>query len=89
MPRCKKCDYYNSCDCQFKEGYCKTCYYKKKEDTKKSCNQSLEYLNEIKQRISNQPQSKVNSYRLSIINTQIYNFDKNPCQYYEIIKNFN
>lgn len=89
MPKCKICNYFNNCDCQFTEGYCKTCYYSKSKDIKESCNQSLEYLNDIKQKILNQPQSKLNSYKLSIINTQIHNFNKNPCQYNEIIKNFN
>lgn len=86
--QCSICGYKADCNCVFKDGMCKTCQLTTKSNpVSNSCNQTLENLNRIRAILINLPKDRLREYQISIINSQIAQFNKNPCRFKTFIDN--
>jgi len=87
--KCSICGYIADCSCEFDNGICRTCKFGGKRTNNKIvdnyCNQTLENLKLVKNKLYNKQKDKLNSYQLSIINSQIKQFNINPCRFKQII----
>ena len=87
--KCSICGYSASCPCEFDNGVCWTCKFGGKRINKKIvdnyCNQTLENLRFIKNKLILKPVEKLRDYQLSVVNSQIKQFNENPCRFKGII----
>ena len=89
--KCIVCGYRADCSCELDNGVCWTCKFGGKRINNKIvdnyCNQTLENLQIIKNKLILKPSEKIRDYQLSIVNSQIKQFNENPCRFKEIINN--
>jgi hypothetical protein len=89
--KCVICGYRADCSCELDNGVCWTCKFGGKRINNKIvdnyCNQTLENLQIIKNKLILKPSEKIRDYQLSIVNSQIKQFNVNPCRFKEIINN--
>jgi len=87
--KCSICGYKADCHCEFDNGICWTCKFGGKRIDNKIinnyCNQTLENLQLIKSKLSTKPNEKLKNYQLSVLNSQIKQFNENPCRFKKII----
>ncbi len=87
--KCSVCGYRADCPCEFDNGVCWTCKFGDKRINNKVvdnyCEQTLENLQFLKSKLILKPAEKVRDYQLSIVNSQIKQFDENPCRFKGII----
>lgn len=88
---CLNCGYTAKCECNFNNNLCWTCYYKTKDNStnivNNYCNQDLPYLQSKKNKVLLKEDSKLKTYQLAMIESQIKLLVKNPCKFKDIINN--
>lgn len=97
MANCRRCHHDVGCDCNLVKGLCKMCYYKLQaevgennieEELRLSCEQTLDSLNRLLEELRSRPlTNQLIRYQISIVRSQIKQFQKDPCAYKEIIDN--
>jgi hypothetical protein len=87
--KCVICGYRADCPCELDNGVCWTCKFGGKRINNKIvdnyCNQTLENLQIIKNKLILKPSEKIRDYQLSVLNSQIKQFNENPCRFKQII----
>ena len=87
--KCSICGYRADCPCEFDNGVCWTCKFGGKRIDNKIvdnyCNQTLENLKHLQSRLLPLNDDKLRAYQLSVVNSQIKQFDINPCRFKGII----
>ena len=86
--KCSICGYKADCSCEFDNGICWTCRFGGKRIDNKIvdnyCNQTLENLEKIKNYLLIHKENKLFNYQLTIVNSQIKQFNTNPCRFKQI-----
>jgi len=99
MASCISCGAYAGCSCSLTNGLCSSCISANKEKRTKSitvasrdttCNYTLESLRRAMISLINKPnKGTLDQYHLSIIRSQINQFEEEPCRFQNIINNLN
>lgn len=85
---CIKCNYYSDCSCSFNGQYCHACYHSNNVEKIQNCTYTKEDLSNLKTQLQKKtPLKNLTRYQISIINSQLAAFDKNPCKFSNIIQN--
>jgi len=89
--KCSICGYKADCPCEFDNGICWTCKFGGKRSNNRVvdnyCNQSEENLKQIQEFLRKTQKNKLRDYQLSIVNSQLRQFDVNPCRFKTFIDN--
>lgn len=87
--KCSICGYKADCPCEFDNGVCWTCKFGGKRSANKTvdnyCNQTLDNLKYLQLMLLPLNKDKLKAYQLSVVNSQIKQFDTNPCRFKQII----
>lgn len=84
MARCISCNTDVGCGCNLISGKCSQCYKLSKNE---NCTMTLDFLNNLLKKLNEDKSPNVNNKK-AIVRSQIAVFNKYPCKYAEIIKNY-
>lgn len=90
MAECANCKIGVGCGCNLTNGLCKNCYAATKSvsvSTKPVCSLTIPKLNMIFQSLNKKPRTALVNHQLKIVESQISQFNTDPCKFEKFISN--
>jgi hypothetical protein len=91
MAECSKCNIGVGCSCNLTNGLCNKCYSASRESGKvtssKPCSLTIPRLNTLLNQLTQKTRTKIITYQIAIVKSQISQFAKDPCKFESIISN--